>query len=305
MLLRHIDLSRGKVRAPRRDVFVYEQWLRMRTFRSISLLLAFFAANAGATTIAPIDAQSAADLAGQVIHGRVTSIHSYWVENPRRIESAVALEQVEYLKGATAASTDSFTLIVPGGQVGSIKLRIAGAPEFVVGQKWMLFLLPSYRTFPTVGVDQWAFRIQTGGDGVERVFATDGRVVTGIDENGFPTHVASPATGVDDKLVAASGLRVDKGPGVAGTGQAAALSDFLERLRPILSRSRDHALTQPAGRPIPSSPGSVSILGAGGASTSAVRQADDARGEVRRMPRPRRVGTNRTTIKNARDGAQP
>jgi hypothetical protein len=268
-------------------------------------VVALFSVNASATTVAPIDAQTAADLAGQVITGRVTSIRSYLAENPRRIESEVTLEQVEYLKGATAASTDSFTLIVPGGQVESMRMRIAGAPEFTVGQKWLLFLLPNYRTFPTVGVDQWAFRIETGGDGVERVYTTDGRGVTGIDENGFPRIDTTRAATFDANVVAASGLRVDPGSSLAAATAAIPYRDFVGWLRPVLSRSCDHGLTESAGKAIPSRTRPVPLRAVGGGKSSSAHQADGTDGALGRMPIPFRVPIHRTSIKDAGDGARP
>ena len=49
-------------------------------------------------------------------------------------------------------------------------LFMASAPAFAAGEKWILFLLPTYKTFPVVGLSHGAFRVPTDTDGVERVF---------------------------------------------------------------------------------------------------------------------------------------
>ncbi|MFQ5496104.1 MAG: hypothetical protein ACE5EX_12070, partial [Phycisphaerae bacterium] len=125
---------------------------------------------ARATTVVPMTLATIADHAGQVILADITVVRSAWADNPRRIETTITLSPVEYLKGAPGtASASTFTLIVPGGTVGDTQMRITGAPDFRVGDRWMLCLLPTYKTHPVVGVSRGAFKIVSDDRGVQRV----------------------------------------------------------------------------------------------------------------------------------------
>ncbi len=215
------------------------------------VLAALLGAAAGhATTVVPMSLATLADHAGQVLLGEVVAVRSYWADNPRRIETEVRLTGVEYLKGALPDSRPEFTLIVPGGTVGTVTARIGCAPEFALGDRWLLFLLPEYRVFPTVGVGQGAFRIRSDPDGTPRVFTADGDAVVTIDDNDFP-HTARicGGTSAETRLVARRGLRVRVRTS-ANPPPALTLDDFRARLAPVLAASRDHGLTQPAGRPV-------------------------------------------------------
>jgi hypothetical protein len=196
-----------------------------------------------------MSAAGMADHAAQVIVGRVAEVRSYWADNPRRIESEVTLEDVEYLKGRLAESESRFTLIVPGGQVGEMRMSICCAPELRVGEKWMLFLLPEYRTYPVVGLSQGAFLIKADADGVERVVSRTHGVetaVTGIGADGFIQHVAPEAADAHAHLVSAEKMRlVQSAPADA---KAITYQDFVAELAPVLAASRRHVLDQPAGQ---------------------------------------------------------
>jgi hypothetical protein len=176
---------------------------------------ALIASAAYGTSVVPMTVATMADHAGQVITGDVASLRSYWVDQPRRIETEITFSGVGYLKGAPADADGSFILRVPGGAIGDLQMRIEGAPQFAVGESWVLFLLPTYRTFPVVGIAQGAYRVVRAADGVHRVYR--GALA------------------------------------VAGVGAEAAPSydQFVKQITPILDASRDHGLTEPAGRPVP------------------------------------------------------
>jgi hypothetical protein len=191
-----------------------------------------------------------ADNAGQVIVGKVAAVRSYWTGDPRRIESEVTFDGVEYLKGRLANSSDHFTLIVPGGQIDRQRMAVCCAPDLRVGEKWMLFLLPSYHNFPVVGISQGAYLIKPDADGVERVLSRSHdreSTVTGIGEDGFVQFAAGPATDGGVELVEADNMELV----TPQQREAAAISygDFVKQLTPILAASRDHKLTAAAGRP--------------------------------------------------------
>jgi hypothetical protein len=191
-----------------------------------------------------------------VIVGRVAAVRSYWADEPRQIVSEVTFEQVECLKGERADSGDAFTLVVPGGQVEDMQMRVCCAPSFEVGEKWLLFLLPEYRTFPTAGMWQGAFRIEADADGTERVYRElhdELMPVTHIDADGFAVSQAGHCRSAETQARAVGGtyksITVRAASREAPT--AMSLMEFRATLEPVLERSKTYELTGPAGRRIP------------------------------------------------------
>jgi len=211
------------------------------------------AALSPASTVEPMNLDTLADLAGQAIVGRISAVESYWTaDTPRRIESRVTLEQVEYLKGAPADASTTFTLIVPGGRIGDTRMQVCCTPTFTVGDKWVLFLLPQYRTFPVAGLFQGSFLARPDEHGVERIHhMRHDRLepVTGFDEEGFARVARTSDVHAEQRLVGANAARL-KPAATTTAAPAMALDDFLMQVRPILNRSRAHDLKAPAGRPI-------------------------------------------------------
>jgi len=201
------------------------------------------------STVVPMTIDALANYAGQVILGRVTSVRSYWAESPRRIETEVAFAEVEYLKGWLPDAGLTFTLIVPGGTVDGYTLRLAEAPTLAPGEKWLLFLLPEYKTYPVVGIAQGAFRIDADPAGVERVGDAVRRTIAGVDPQGL-IQTLQPTRNVTAAPVRANHLRIKTTAGGAPNTPSMTLADFRAYLQPILERSRDHALRVPAGRPV-------------------------------------------------------
>jgi len=218
--------------------------------RALLVTLALCGA-AQASVVIPMTMAEIADNAGQVIVGDVTSVRSYWADNPRRIESEVTLANVEYLKGRLADSSSTFNLIVPGGNVGEWGMHISDAPVFAEGEKCVLFILPTYRTFPVVGLSQGCFRAKAAEDGVERMYTAEGEPVKGLGSDGFVQLTAKPTGSVMQHLVAENNVRV-KPPAEPATPreEAMSLADFKAMILPIIAASKSHQLTEPAGRPI-------------------------------------------------------
>ena len=213
---------------------------------AIALALSAYKVQAGA--VIPMDVDTLAGHAGQVIVGTVTAVRSYWADNPRRIESEITFEQVAYLKGIRPESTTTFTLIVPGGTVGTMSMQVSCAPAFATGEKWILFLLPTYKTFPVVGLSQGAFRVQTDADGLERVFRASGLPVVDISETSISRMPGHDEHSLTERVIEANNARVEVEPAAVQPLEPISYRDFLTQIRPILDSSRDHQLTHPAGR---------------------------------------------------------
>lgn len=232
---------------------------------------------AAASTVVPMDIKTLADHAGQVIIGTVASVRSYESEHAGGIESQIVFSDVIYLKGAPPApalrESAGFTLIAPGGTVGERTMRVCCAPRFVVGQRRLLFLLPTYKTFPTVGLEQGAFLIVRDAQGVERVYQEGMIPVTNIGADWFAQTAVCPSSNAEDRLVAESGVRVVRRDASCSVPPAIPLNEFLAILQPILDASTDHHLTQPAGRRVPADLSAVPLVPAKSAANEAVEPA--------------------------------
>jgi hypothetical protein len=221
---------------------------------------------ASASSVTPLTVAMLAEYAGQVIVGDVVETRSYWAESPRRIESEVVFEHVEYLKGPCAACAARFTLTVPGGTVGDVTARLTDAPTFAAGERWMLFLLPEYKTFPVVGLSEGAFRVKVDAGGVQRVYDANCRPVAGIGADGLvqvtDERSARPQR---SQLVGSTGLRVSLSPAGPAATEGLSYVEFVARLRPTLDASRDYGLTEPAGRRVVATHHAMPLQGRGGA----------------------------------------
>ena len=224
--------------------------------RAVLILGTLAATAAHATTVTPMNVDRLSDLAGQVIVGNVAAVNSYWASDPIRIETEVIFDDVSFLKGELPDAPPGFALVVPGGTVGDFTMRIAGAPTFRVGEKRLLFLLPTYKTFPAVGVDQGAFSIRPDQSGVDRVYQSSGLPVAGFDSNGFVrTAKISPTRRHNlPRAIPGESIRprpiAEAQPAPQPT-TALSLDEFIQQISPALDASRDHQLSEPAGRRIP------------------------------------------------------
>ena len=225
----------------------------MRITRSllvIGLILAP-AMGAVASQVVPMSLDQLADHSGEVIVGTVSSVESRWRENPRRIESEVTFGAVTFLKGNRAHLNDKFTLTVPGGTVGEFQMRVCCAPGFRTGDKWVLMLLPTYRTYPVVGIYRGALRVIQDDDGVERIHNAAGRSVTGIDMEGHFVLDGQAQRNVAQHLVGERGAHLkSSGERETASQEAMRLGEFIDALTPALAASRQHAMDKPAGSPV-------------------------------------------------------
>jgi hypothetical protein len=231
-----------------------------------------------------MDLPTMADHAGQVIVGTVDGVRSYWAGEPRRIESEITLKDVRYLKGAWDGAGETFTLVVPGGTMGDITARLADAPVLKAGETWVLFVLPTCKTHPVVGLHQGAFRVVRGADGVERVQTAGGRAIVDMDAAGRVETVRPARRDVRAQLVAEHGVRV-RPPTATEARAGMELDAFVARLRPTLAGSRDHGLAGPAGKRVAGARRAVPLRVAENeaASGGGTARGEAARGAVEKL----------------------
>ncbi len=203
--------------------------------------------SAVASTVVPMNVSTLSGYAGQVIVADVASVRSYWGDSPRRIETLVSFENVTYLKGRLADANEKFSLVVPGGVVGKMRMRICCTPVFRPGERHLLFLLPSYKTFPTVGLGQGAFRLIADDNGEARVYQ-HGIAVTGFDAESFVRLASGKRPNAHHHVVAGDRARLAAPEPPTPSDKAMRYEDFVAHLKPILAASRDHNLSEPAGK---------------------------------------------------------
>lgn len=271
------------------------------------LLVGSCATVSQASSVIAMCISTMADHAGQVIMGEVTSTRSYRAQNPKRIETEVTFSGVQYFKGRHGSATDTFTLVVPGGTIGQTSMRICCAPEFKVGERRILFLLPQYRTFPTVGLDQGAFQIFRDAEGIDRVYQSATTPVVGFDRDTFAVHGGRPARDVHQHLIDANGAIVRSVETEFAGQPAITLGDFLKVVQPILDSSTDHQMKEQAGRRILVELRPTTLKAAPGARTAAQPQSAAAphQGRVAKQTVPtREESTPRDTQKPVNETKQ-
>jgi len=233
---------------------------------------------AAATTIEPMPVARLADHAALVVDGVVESVQSFWSYDPREIVSEVRFTSVEYWKGSPSptAGAASLTLTVPGGTIGTMTFRIAGAPTFALGQRWVLFVLQEYRTFPVVGLWEGAFRVERDALGIDRVHTSGGQTVIGIDAGGYirATAADGAVANAHQNCAGAEGVRLISPPVTATRETPLSLAEFKALLTPTLAASLIHPGTA-AGRRIANQLTATSLIrasaSAGNAQPNATR----------------------------------
>jgi hypothetical protein len=132
----------------------------MRTILTLTVLLVFFASAAHATTVLRVDVDDLTDQATVVVRGEVESVVSKWVEteSAKSICTLVTLKVTRVLKGKAEAR---IVVTCPGGKVGDSQLKVSGVPEFVKGEKAVVFLWKNrFGDYLPLGMNQGRFRIR-------------------------------------------------------------------------------------------------------------------------------------------------
>jgi len=91
-----------------------------------------------ATTVVPMTEADLASAAAAVVVGRVTALQSHFDAARGQIFTDVTLAVDEIIAGPPLPPT--VTLRQPGGQVGNVRTWIDGSPEFVIGERVLVYL---------------------------------------------------------------------------------------------------------------------------------------------------------------------
>ncbi len=110
----------------------------MKPITSLLLLPALMASSrAGATVMLKMDLPQLVGRADVIFVGKVIRLESRWSEDRRHIVTDTTFQVVQNVRGAVASRPVVVRSL--GGVVDGIGMRVAGSPQFRVGQEALLF----------------------------------------------------------------------------------------------------------------------------------------------------------------------
>jgi hypothetical protein len=128
-------------------------------------------ASARAMVVVPADFAEMVAASQTIVHGRVVDVQAYATAGRKTIESLVAVQVVESIKGnpgsAGAAGAGRVVYFrLPGGQVGRYRRVMVGAPQCARGDEVVLFLKGSSPAVPMpFGLTQGIYRVHRDAAG--------------------------------------------------------------------------------------------------------------------------------------------
>jgi hypothetical protein len=84
-----------------------------------------------------LDLAEMTDRADRIVVAQVVSTKSAWDAPHRSIHTTIELKVDEIWKGTSA---EHAIIVQPGGTVGDMEMRVHGMPQFVAGERALLFL---------------------------------------------------------------------------------------------------------------------------------------------------------------------
>jgi len=193
-------------------------WLpRLPRLSSVAAGLLLVAATGWTTLVPRMTLEQMAEESHRILHGTVVRVWSGWDAGRQVIWTHAAVRLHETLKGEPA---EEIVVSEPGGEVGGMEMRVAGAPRFEPGEELVLFTTKTPIGYlRTCGWGQGKFIVQEEG-GAKKVA---GPVLRGV------SLVAPSGKGRGAERQAASPLQsLDGLP----------LSEFKLRIRRLLERNQ-------------------------------------------------------------------
>lgn len=158
-----------------------------------SLSLAAVPARAAVTQ--ELDLDTLSQQADLIVQGTAEGTEASWSADGKRIHSVTRVRVGKSLKGQAAQVVE---VRHPGGTVGDITQRVAGAPAFAPGEEVILFLKQApgqlkKAAFVVEGLGQGKFEVVRGKDGAKQVLRrTQGLGVVGPDGAVRPAPQVGP-----------------------------------------------------------------------------------------------------------------
>lgn len=149
-----------------------------------------------AMTVLPTDFDRLIDQAEQIFRGRVVAQETEWAgggaDVPRHLVTFVTFQVEESFRGGASGQV---RLRLFGGRKDGRSQRIAGMPEFRVGDAEILFVRGNGRELcPLVGVHHGRLRVLADASGAgEKVHLHDGTPLRELSQIGRSSELARPA----------------------------------------------------------------------------------------------------------------
>jgi hypothetical protein len=131
----------------------------------LAFLLLTLSSSALATTLTPMYLDDLTAQSQTVVYGAVVAKRVEWDTAHRWIYTIYTVQPSQYLKGNLGAP---FELREPGGVLGGIGMKVAGVPQFEVGEEAVFFVWTDPKGYHQVnGFEQGAVSIKTGASGAK------------------------------------------------------------------------------------------------------------------------------------------
>lgn len=129
---------------------MFLRFLRCACFAGLFALLISFSRDTAAQT-KRVSVDELARASTSVVHGRITSVRSFWTDDKHYIMTEVTIRVDDALRGSAPSET---ILTIPGGRVGSTLYEISDMPVFVEGEEVVVFVWehPSGKKLVTGGI---------------------------------------------------------------------------------------------------------------------------------------------------------
>lgn len=125
---------------------------------AVLALVLLFSAVPRATVLVPVDLTELTASATAVVYARVTEVRAVLTDDRRRVESVIVAEAIGYMKGDLGRT---ILFKVPGGEVGTYRTIMVGAPSFKRGDEVVLFFGTRGPALPyLVGFSQGVYRVR-------------------------------------------------------------------------------------------------------------------------------------------------
>lgn len=208
----------------------------LKRLLALAVLALAPAGMARGTTLVPVTMEESAKVADMVVLATVASSEVFYDQGTRdKIHTRVTLAVEDDLVGNLAGQQE-LVLTHPGGTWEGTTLHLHGHPEFIPGQRYVLFLWDESRPWPTpvVGWNQGAFMVLPDAEGVMRVHNSHGAFpIKGFTWQGIGEYsIAGMAqgAGAEDVLIGWPGE------------PAVDLATFLLKVEEVVLRAREEVL---------------------------------------------------------------
>jgi len=156
----------------------------MRIVKQLALILTLLALAVGlvnATTLQQLSMDEMIQKSTSVVRGRILGVSA--TERAGDIFTVYQVRVLENLKG-TAQPGQQIEISVPGGELRGVRQPVAGAPSFVTGDDYVLFLWKGRSGINQVmGLSQGTYSVKQDGAG-NQVLLRPATTETMVDKNG-------------------------------------------------------------------------------------------------------------------------